>query len=275
MAALLLASAVPALADDASAFKDWNEGRRDEAVAEWRRLAVEGDPLAQYNLALRYLKGEGVPQSRDMAIEWLGKSADGGFVRSMEMLGTLLIGESGFKPNYPDALRLLSEAAQAGSLVAKNNLAVLYMEGRGTPVDLPRAHRYAEEAVQGGAPASNLVAEIESRMSPQQLAEVKAVPAIPPAPTVIAAASDAEAPKEAPPVSPPLADKPGQNWLVQIASVASPADARREWQRQQKLSPKLAAAKPVYVDVSLSPRRAGYPHIHRRVRRPRQRQALL
>jgi TPR repeat protein len=270
LAAFVLMVSMPVLASDASAFADWNEGRKEEALAEWRRLAEEGDPLAQYNLASCYLLGDGVRQSREIAIDWLRRSAAGGYVKSMELLGTMLMSQNGFQPQYAEALQLLSKAASAGSPIAKNNLATMYLQGLGVPVDLMRAHRLAAEAGAGnGADSAKLLVAIETLMTPQQLAEVRVAEggespnaAIPPPAALPTAAAPPEPPPPHPAATPLVAaatapppapsDKENAGWFLHIASVSTESDAKREWQRQQKLFPQLAQADPVYVEARLT-----------------------
>ena len=58
-----LAAAVPALADFQAGLDAFQKGDYVGAAKEWRPLAEEGDPIAQFNLGLLYLDGHGVPQS--------------------------------------------------------------------------------------------------------------------------------------------------------------------------------------------------------------------
>jgi TPR repeat protein len=45
-------------------------------AARWYRLSADqGDPDAQYNLGVLYLKGTGVPKDRDEAVRWFKKAA--------------------------------------------------------------------------------------------------------------------------------------------------------------------------------------------------------
>ena len=218
LAFALLTAAVQA--DDASALKDWQDGRREQALAEWRRLAEAGDGVAQYNLAARYLSGDGLPQSRSTAIDWLRRSAEGGSLRSMELLGTLLMSNSGFTPQYPEALHWLNLASEAGSAIAANNLAVFYLQGQGAPVDLERAKRYAETAAKGGIDNAAMRMEISRRM--------------------------------APPPRPKPVERVRESWLVHIASVNSRKDAEGEWHRWQKTVPTLRQFEPIYAEVRLA-----------------------
>ena len=49
-----------------------------DAFKEWTEAAQQGDVDAQYNLGCLYVRGEGVPQNRAWAVEWLQRAADQG-----------------------------------------------------------------------------------------------------------------------------------------------------------------------------------------------------
>ena len=74
-AALLLA-AVPALADVKAGVDAWERGDYPAAVAEWRPLAVGGDPDAQFNLGQAYKLGRGVPVDLGQAAGAVGGGPD-------------------------------------------------------------------------------------------------------------------------------------------------------------------------------------------------------
>lgn len=64
-------------------FAGYDEGweallQKDYATAlrEWQPLAEQGDPRAQYQLAVLYLRGRGVPQDYAEAAKWLRKAAE-------------------------------------------------------------------------------------------------------------------------------------------------------------------------------------------------------
>ncbi len=56
------------------------------AAAKWHPLAVEGDALAQFNLALMYHRGLGVSQDEAIAVHWYHKSAENGYSKAQEFL---------------------------------------------------------------------------------------------------------------------------------------------------------------------------------------------
>jgi TPR repeat protein len=72
LALAVFATSACAAEEDAlsSAADAIREGRAAEAAAMYRDMAEEGDGPAQYNLALLYLTGRGVPQSHRNALFW-------------------------------------------------------------------------------------------------------------------------------------------------------------------------------------------------------------
>ena len=53
-------------------------GNYNKAFKEWAEAARQGDADAQYNLGCLFVRGEGVPQNRARATEWLQRAADQG-----------------------------------------------------------------------------------------------------------------------------------------------------------------------------------------------------
>src|ERR1700761_4862650 len=70
----LTAQADP-LQDGARAF---NRSDYRTALANWRPLAIQGNPVAQNNLGIMYLDGKGVQQNTSEAIRYLSLSAAAG-----------------------------------------------------------------------------------------------------------------------------------------------------------------------------------------------------
>lgn len=52
----------------------------EQNVIEFQmKQALRGSSRSQYDLGMRYLNGEGLNQNQELAVEWLRKSAEGGF----------------------------------------------------------------------------------------------------------------------------------------------------------------------------------------------------
>jgi len=103
-------------------------------LATLRRLAENGDPIAQFSLGARYATGEDVTQ------------------------------------DYAEAVRWFSKAAEQGHVPAQATLGAYYWAGRGVPVDLTKAYFWSILAEAGGDEASkSRVALLASRLSRKQI----------------------------------------------------------------------------------------------------------
>ena len=113
------------------------------ALKEWQPLADSGDPAAQFNLALMYLDGTGVPQSTDHAVEWFKRSADHGYTKAQYNLGGLYASGKGVKRNYVTAHMWLNLCSASGDAkcAAQRDLVAQKMK----PKDLAEAQRRAIE----------------------------------------------------------------------------------------------------------------------------------
>lgn len=101
-----------------------------EATSLFKRAAQQGNPLAMYNLALRYKDGTGGLQ-RDFgqATEWFAKSAESGYVPAMVEMGDALKRGRGVISNPRRAVEWYQRAAEAGSPSAKLQLGLIYLFG--------------------------------------------------------------------------------------------------------------------------------------------------
>lgn len=107
------------------------------------RRATKGEADAQLEYAIRFDKGRGVEQSREQAMKWFKKSAEGGNADAQTALGTLyLTGE-----NIPQHFRLgkmwLSRAVFAGHALGNYNMGFCKLHGAfGFEQDLDVAERH-------------------------------------------------------------------------------------------------------------------------------------
>lgn len=91
-AALLLAAVLwcpPAQADLFTAQLAYHKGDYEHAFKDYRDLAELGQPLAQYNVAVMYAKGQGVRQSDINAYAWATLAAAGGDPRGQALADEL------------------------------------------------------------------------------------------------------------------------------------------------------------------------------------------
>jgi len=110
----------------------------DKDIENCRVKAEQGDSSAQYNLALMYSNGKGVPKDSKEGVKWYRLAAEQG---------------------VPDA---------------QNNLGVLYYHGAGVVQDYVMAHMYWNiAAVSGNKNAIKGIGSVEKQMTPSQVAEAQ------------------------------------------------------------------------------------------------------
>ena len=84
---MIIAAAVLAFGSVAANADSLQDGARyfqradyNRALASWRPMAVQGNPVAQNNLGIMYLDGKGVPQNTSEAVRYLSLSAAAGLL---------------------------------------------------------------------------------------------------------------------------------------------------------------------------------------------------
>jgi AcrR family transcriptional regulator len=137
-ATLLLASGVPQASPVAST------SHRQVAPSGFARLialADSGDARAQTVLALAYLRGDGVPASRQAAQRWSSAAAAQG-----QPVAQYLLGSIDLESSQGEAARWLSAAAGQGNVKAMHNLAIVYAQGLGVTPDAALAVEWFRRA---------------------------------------------------------------------------------------------------------------------------------
>jgi uncharacterized protein len=110
--------------------KDWLE-----AESWYRRAIAANSPESEFYLASLY-RAKLEPQS---ALEWFEKSAQHGYAPAMYHLGRLhLFGAEGAALDEEKAYRCFEEAARAGHLFARRNIARRMASGRRGMGQIPR-----------------------------------------------------------------------------------------------------------------------------------------
>ncbi|MDY0195559.1 MAG: tetratricopeptide repeat protein [Sulfurovaceae bacterium] len=168
---------------------EYDKGNYAKAYKIFYALAKNGDPKAQYNIALMSLSGKGTNVSHKEAISWYTKAADQNHAPSQYSLGymyqkqaktkPLLINQAkywytqamtnGVKEAYtnmaflyytgygkdipkdiPKAITLLSKAASMGDANAQLNLAIIYGWKNDVPNDKQKTYKYLKQALSCG-----------------------------------------------------------------------------------------------------------------------------
>ena len=124
-------------------------GNYRAAFEIWLPLATAGDNRAQYNLAVLYDKGVGVPQDYAEAAKWYLAAAGNGHLDAQANLGFAYEQGRGVALNYAEAAKWYRAAAERGDVAAQANLGTLYANGWGVARDDVLAHMWLNLAVSG------------------------------------------------------------------------------------------------------------------------------
>jgi len=161
--------------------QDFEEGvaaakRGDHAAAYeiWSHLAEGGDPAAQFNVAMMYVRGQGVERDLARAAAWFRKSAEQGRVDAQAKLGALYAHGQGVQQDFNEAARWLDKAAQGGDGASQYDLAVLYANGTGVEQDYSAAYYWFTRAsISGFIAAQEAQEQLRQMLPPAQIAMVE------------------------------------------------------------------------------------------------------
>lgn len=103
---------------------------QEESLESLRQKAEQGDAPAQFSLALKYEKGDGVVQNYFEAAKWYQKAADQGNAKAQCNLGLCYELGRGVEKDHASAFRWYKLSAQNGNAIAMTNLGLCYEVGR-------------------------------------------------------------------------------------------------------------------------------------------------
>ena len=135
--------------------------------------ADAGVSIAQYEIALRYAHGEGVPQNYREAMAWFAKAAANGDDNAQWKLGLGYIKGIGVPHDERKAAVWFKQAANHGDIRAQSALSDLYLNGRGVPRDYVRAYTWASIATGLRGNDNDQLKVIASRMTAAQIEDAR------------------------------------------------------------------------------------------------------
>ena len=172
----ILASALikPAQAGLKDAIAAYEAGNPQLAAKEFQACAEKGDAVCQFNLALMYEQGMGIPKNEKEAVFWYGKSAELGNSNAQFNLGVLYEKGRGTAVDFAMANQWYREASVQGDALAIGNLGMLYLRGDGVKVDKTAGVALLLRSVTlDSSPANHAKANISSTrgLTPAMIAE--------------------------------------------------------------------------------------------------------
>src|SRR6478609_2852234 len=114
-----------------------------EMLKWYHASAEQGYAEAQYTLGWAYeLPWDGVTQDRTESIKWFRMAADQGFPQALETLGDAYFWGRGVPKDEVEGARLYRMAAEQGRWTAQHSLGLCYRDGTGVPQDLVEAYKW-------------------------------------------------------------------------------------------------------------------------------------
>ena len=104
------------------------------------------DPVSQYLLARKYMRGDGVEKDYAKAAKWFQKAADNNHTKAQFELAKLYLNGLGVDQNDAESVELLITPATKGNDQAQYLLGTLYLEGKGTEKNTSQAIDWLREA---------------------------------------------------------------------------------------------------------------------------------
>jgi TPR repeat protein len=148
----------------------------DDSTAELIAKAEKGDAEARYQLAVKYLIGEGTAMDGKEALKWLKLAAEQGHPRAQYSLGIRYVEGKIVSQDHVEAAKWYRKSANQGLAPAQYALGVRYAEGTGVPRDYVEAYKWFTIAHAGGRAQAELNMQTlvsMEKLTPEQVEEAK------------------------------------------------------------------------------------------------------
>src|SRR3989344_272377 len=122
----------------------------EERSAQLQKQADSGDAGAQFDLGMRYAKGEGVPKDIVKAVEWHQKAAAQGHAKAQFALGFMYNYGKGVPKNAAKAIEWYQKAAAQGHAEAQFSLGLMHANGKEVPKNAAQAIEWWQKAAAQG-----------------------------------------------------------------------------------------------------------------------------
>lgn len=144
-------------------------------IHQLHKQAEKGDVEAQFNLALLYDRGQGVPKDTSEALRWYRLAATQGDPFAQNTLGDNYWEGTGMPKDDREAVRWWQFAAEKGFAPAQHSLGkILSGGGRGVPSDKVQAYTWLLlAAAQGDEEASRQSDILSKQLKPADVTNAK------------------------------------------------------------------------------------------------------
>jgi TPR repeat protein len=160
--------------------QDYNQiiSRVEQAMIWYRKSAEQGFAPAQTSLGVLLETGGRIERNFKEAAAWYRKAADQNYAAAQFNLGLIYYVGRGddIAQNYKEALSWFRRASEQGDAAAQIAYGRMLEYGQGTGIDYVQAYKWyllADAAGNESAPSAK--ASVESKMTPEQIAEAVAL----------------------------------------------------------------------------------------------------
>ena len=130
------------------------------------QIANSGDPLAEHELGLRLLTGEGIAPDTIKAVYWIKKAASQKLTSALYNFGIMLINGWGTEWDPFAAYDNFRLAAESGMTQAQYTLGILYTDNLIVPRNWNESYYWIKKSADGGfEPAKDVLPELGSKVS--------------------------------------------------------------------------------------------------------------
>ena len=130
------------------------------------QIANSGDPLAQHELGLRLLTGEGIAADTATAVYWIKKAASQKLTSALYNYGIMLINGWGAEWNPFTAYENFLSAAESGMIQAQYVVGILHTDNLVVPRDWNQSYYWIKKSSDGDfEPAKEVLIELSSKVS--------------------------------------------------------------------------------------------------------------
>ena len=138
-----------------------------------RKAAIQGDVMAQYELAQSYEGGKGGLEKYIEAAKWFRRAAEHGYAKAQFKLAIVYANGRGVPRNDTEAAKWYRKAAEQGDVFSQNNLGAAYYSGNGVPQDFVEAYKWLSLGTAKVKPRYilEMLEKIINRSTPEQIAE--------------------------------------------------------------------------------------------------------
>lgn len=123
------------------------------SLKDYERSANNGDLETCTAIGQWYMDGNkemGITIDYTKALYWLTKAADQGYGKALNSLALLYLDGKGTEVNINKGIDLLEQAYYAGNIYSAQNLALIYNQNYYVPKDWNKVFEWAEKAYKGG-----------------------------------------------------------------------------------------------------------------------------